>query len=200
MKSLLLFLLFSFTLSALASDENYFYQGRHYNITYSLKASVQTIYLEGNILSDLVEDLRGFKHVGEILKPGINVELILQSGGGFQLEMDKLSQAIKKACDSKTTECRVTTRVFDMCASACIPLFMVGDLREASSSAHFGFHQAAVAPGFLRIPGVAQGSLKEKGVNRDWLKENRQMFSSLQVTWLLPSEMQGSDIVTKIIP
>jgi hypothetical protein len=47
---------------------------------------------------------------------------------------------------------------------------------------------------------MAQKDLKKKGVNADWLNENRQMFSSLHISFLSPSEMQGSDIVTKIIP
>ena len=182
---------------------NYQFRGVNYTLSYTETTDEQIISLRGQILSGIVEDLTGLNEVRKMIKPGKDILLKLNSGGGFQIKFNQLSKAIKKACypsGEESKQCEITTEVKTMCASACIPLFMVGDIRQAARFASFGFHQAAVIPGALRIPGMAQRDLRNNGVNADWLKDNAQMFASLNMTWLRPEQMIGSDIVTNYLP
>jgi ATP-dependent protease ClpP protease subunit len=182
---------------------NYQFRGVNYTLSYTETTDEQIISLRGQILSGIVEDLTGLNEVRKMIKPGKDILLKLNSGGGFQVKFNQLSKAIKKACyprGEESKQCEITTEVTSMCASACIPLFMVGDTRQAGRYANFGFHQAAVVPGALRIPGMAQRDLRKNGVNDEWLKANDHLFASLQITWLRPGELNGSDIVTNFLP
>lgn len=182
---------------------NYQFSGKNYSLSYRETSDEQIITLSGQILSGIVEDLTGLNQVRKMIKPGKNILLKLNSGGGFQVKFNQLSKAIKKACypnGEESKQCQITTEVTSMCASACIPLFMVGDIRQAGRYANFGFHQAAVVPGALRLPGMAQRDLRKNGVNDEWLKANAQLFAGLDITWLRPEELNGSDIVTNFLP
>lgn len=182
---------------------NYQFSGKNYSLSYRETSDEQIITLRGQILSGIVEDLTGLNQVRKMIKPGKNILLKLNSGGGFQVKFNQLSKAIKKACypnGEETKQCQITTEVTSMCASACIPLFMVGDIRQAGRYANFGFHQAAVVPGALKLPGLAQRDLRKNGVNDEWLKANAQLFAGLDITWLRPEELNGSDIVTNFLP
>lgn len=197
---ILLGTLLALTTMAEAHEAKYSFKGKKYNISYELKNNTQIIELKGNIYSDLVEDLTGYKRVFNMIKNDMDVVVILNSGGGFLLKFDKLKSRIKYACNSKISNCQVTTIVkdFSICASACIPFFMMGDVRKAAAYSSFGFHQAAIAPGMGKIPGLAQRHLRRSGVNRQWLEEHKFMFDSLNMTWIKPRELGGSNIVTKI--
>lgn len=199
MKKLLSATLLGLVASLSASAADYQFSSKYHTISYSETRDQQVIFLRGNILSGIVDDLSGLKAVRKLIKPGKDIVLNLNSGGGFQVKFNQLSKSIKEACypnGPESKRCEVTTRVTSICASACIPLFMVGDVREAGRYASFGFHQAAAIPGALKIPGMAQRDLRKNGVNEAWLEANSFMFDSLDMTWLRPENMQGSDIVT----
>ena len=190
-------------LGSVSAFADYNFSGKNYSLTYKETQNEQIISLRGQILSGIVEDLTGLNDVKKMIKPGKDILLKLNSGGGFQVKFNQLSKAIKKACypnGEESKQCEITTEVTTMCASACIPLFMVGDIRQAGRYANFGFHQAAVIPGALRIPGMAQRDLRKNGVNDEWLKANAHLFATLQITWLRPGELNGSDIVTNYLP
>lgn len=203
LKSLVLFLCMLVSVSY-ADDKgdvletDYRFQGKHYNISYKLENDLQTIRLHGEILSGIVENLRGFKRVAKLIRKDIPIKLVLHSGGGFLEEIKRLEKSIKRNCDSETSDCRVTTIVpgWAYCASACVHLFMVGDERIAGSGSRFGFHQGALIPGAIKIPGYCQRTLGNRGVSKDWLKENKGLFDSLEMSWLYPRQMDGSEIIT----
>lgn len=200
---LLALVLLAVSVNVLAKEANevdYSFHGKYYSIYYYYEGYRQIIDLQGVVLSGLVEDLEGFHYVKKLLRPNVDIELNLHSGGGFQRLYDSLVKAMKKACDSSVSNCQITTRIAAgrMCASACIPTFMIGDRRIADVSAKFGFHQGAVIPGKMKIPHYAQRSLRKNGVESEWLKNNKQLFSSLEITWLYPAQLDGSNIVTKI--
>lgn len=203
LKKLIALILLIFSLSAFAKEgleKEYSFEGKYYSIYYYLGEGKQYIELRGEVLSGLVEDLEGFRHVKKLIRPNVNIELNLHSGGGYFKLFNSFMKAMKKACDSSESDCQITTKVSagHECASSCIPMFMVGDNRVADVSAQFGFHQGSVIPGKMKIPNYAQGTLRRNGVNNEWLKLNKDLFSSLEITWLLPSKLNGSNIVTKI--
>jgi len=201
MKWFLLTALFlSISAYAKAPASKYFFQGKDYFVTYELKKGLQEVQLHGSLLSGIVEDLEGFKEVQKLLRKNVDVRLIVNSPGGYQKLYTELAQSIKNACNSRDTGCEITTFVSSKsrCASACIPLFMVGDVRLASQYSSFGFHQSAVIPGALKIKGKAEKDLLKSGVDRVWLRMNSHMFQTLEVTYLNPTIMNGSNIVTRI--
>ncbi len=190
------------SLSAFAQDlaTNYTFRGTHYQIGYQLRQGYQEVTLGGSVLSGVVENLEGVKEVRKLLRPGVDIRLVLNSGGGYIVQFNRLFRALKRNCDSATTNCRITAIVpsYNHCASACVPLFMVGDVRRAGRYARFGLHSASVVPGAVRIPRMAQQDLITKGVDADWLQANKRFFDSLELTWLAPHQLGGSNIVTEI--
>jgi hypothetical protein len=194
----LLIALLAFT-SAYAEEEKtiYKFEGDNYTISYEENDDKQTISLNGNLLSSLVDDHTGINYVRKNLTAGKDVIINLDSGGGFFMVFDKLRKSILKACDPQSN-CKITTVVARSCESACIPFFMLGEDRIAHKNAVFGFHQAALIPGKFKLGGMAQMDLKRKGVDATWLKENSYLFDSLTITKLKPEELEGSNIVTEI--
>ncbi len=197
-----LILLFSLLASASYAQEDqetdFRFQGKRYSISFKLEENLQTVRLHGEILSGIVEDLSGFKKVIKLIRKDIPIKFVLMSGGGFLNAYKKLPEAMKRACNSETSNCRITTIVptWAYCASACLNVFMVGDDRIAGKGSRFGFHQGAAMPGVLKIPGFAQKSLRGSGVNAEWLRANNHLFSSLDITFLYPRQLDGSDMVT----
>lgn len=194
-------IIFLLTLVSFSSfAQSYSFSGKRYYISYENRGDVQEIRLEGTVFSSVVEDLSGFKKVQKLLKKGVNVKLSLHSRGGFQMLYNELGDAIKRACNY-SNDCRITTYVSSAstCESACIPLFMIGDSRRAGESATFGFHQATVVPGTFKIYGKAETDLYEAGVDKAWLDDRKHMFDSVNLTVLSPEDLEGSNIVTKIV-
>jgi ATP-dependent protease ClpP protease subunit len=179
-------------------ETEYQYSGRHYSISYKLEENLQTIRMHGEILSTVVEDLKGFYHTIDLIRKDVPIKLVLYSGGGFLKNYEKLPKAMKKKCNSEESDCRITTIVpsYAYCASACLNIFMVGDERISGKSSRFGFHQGAALPGAIKIPGFAQRSLRKSGLDRDWLETHRELFSSLEITWMYPRELEGSNMIT----
>lgn len=198
----LLFVSLFFSIGAQAQNNfDYSFTGKNYTITYKLKNTHQEIVLMGVILSGVVEDLTGYKQVQKLLRPNMDIRVVLHSGGGYQKLFNKLSASLKKACNKKETGCEITTIVPSRyrCASACIPFFMTGDVRIAGRNAVFGFHQSAVIPGALKISGKAERDLLNSGVNAQWLEKHKHMFDTLDMTYLYPNQMNGSNIITRIV-
>lgn len=195
---LILIALFSFASYAQELEKDYRFSGKHYSISYKLEDSLQTIRLHGEILSTIVENLDGFYHTISLIRKDVPIKLVLFSGGGFLKNYQKLPKAMKKNCNSEESDCRITTVVptYAYCASACLNVFMVGDERIASKSSRFGFHQGAVIPGALKLKGFAQKTLVKSGVDQDWLKENKELFDSLDITFLYPRQLEGSNMIT----
>ncbi len=199
LKSLLILLALVSSLSyAQELEKDYRYSGKHYTISYKLEENLQTIRLHGEILSTYVEDLSGFYHTIKLLRKDVPIKLVLFSGGGFLKNYEKLPKAMKKNCNSDESNCRITTVVpyYGYCASACLNVFMIGDDRIAGKDSRFGFHQGAVLPGAIKLKGFAERSLRKSGVDTDWLQTKQDMFNSLEMSWLYPREMEGSNMVT----
>lgn len=174
------------------------FSGKHYSISYKLEANLQTIRMHGEILSTIIEDMSGFNRVLKLIRKDVPVKLVLFSGGGYLKSYERLPKALKRNCNSEESNCRITAIIptYAYCASACLNIFMVGDERLAGKYSRFGFHQGAAVPGILKIPGFAQKTLRESGVDSEWLKANKDLFKSLDITWRYPLQMEGSNIVT----
>ncbi len=181
-------------------DSSYMFRGQRYVISYQLYERYQEVNLGGEVLSGLVENLEGLKQVKKLLRPNVDIKLVLNSGGGYNVQFNRFFRALKRSCDSGTSNCRITSIVYshNKCASACVPLFMVGDVRRAGRDARFGLHSAAVVPGAVRIPWMAQNELIRKGVDADWVSRHQSFFDSLRMTWLAPHQLRGSNIVMDI--
>ena len=193
MKGLLLILLF---LTGLA-QAGFGLKQERYTLTYTQ----QTLRIKGQILVSAGETAESLYKALRQIPTGQDLHLILDMYGGDIAVVNKAYDIIRGRCYERGYQrCQITTEVemFRTCASACIPLFMVGDHRKASYRADFGFHQASVAGGFIMIPFMSEYVLMQKGVNPAWLKAHRQMFYSLKVTWLNPAAMKGSGIVQEI--
>ncbi len=195
---LLLSLLASVSYAQEELETDYRFEGKHYSVNYKLEANLQTIRLHGEILSGIIEDLSGFKKVTTLIRKDIPIKLVLHSGGGFLKAYSRLPWMMKQQCNSETSNCRITTIIptWAYCASACLNIFMVGDDRLAGKSSRFGFHQAAAMPGVLKLSGFAQRSLKKSGLNPEWLDIHKELFSSLEISWLYPRELDGSNMLT----
>lgn len=201
MKLLIVMIFLACSFSSYASGNVYGFFGKQYNISNELKADVQEIRLNGIVLSGVVEDLEGFKKVQKLLRRNIDIKFILNSGGGYQTLFDQFGKSLKKACDSRSSGCYITTYVSSAseCSSACIPLFMYGDTRKAGRDALFGFHQAALIPGSFKVSGKAENDLEDMGVDRMWLQAHKKMFETLNLTRLNPEQLEGSNIVTIVV-
>ncbi len=198
MKFLILLVTFITFAHAQEAEKDFRFTGKNYSISYKLEENLQTVRLHGEILSGIVEDLSGFKHVAAIIQKDIPIKFVLYSGGGYLDAIKRLLNSMKRNCDSSNSECRIQTIIppSAYCASACLNMFMLGDDRIASKYSRFGFHQGALIPGALKIPGFAQKTLRKSGVNAEWLRDHKEMFSSLEISWLYPISMDGSDMIT----
>lgn len=139
----------------------------------------------------------------EKVSEGKDLRVVLALFGGELSFVNRIYTVLKNKCsDRGYRTCQITTVVemFRHCASACVPLFMVGDRRLAAERSNWGFHQAATAGGYLMIPLMSETVLWQKGVSRDWLLHHHEMFRTLRITWLTPERMHGSNIITGIIP
>jgi|GEM_PF-3968874 len=193
------FLFFLLISISFAQAKPFQYAGKWYFVSFEKDESKQYIYLEGKFLTSLIEDYRGLDAVISHLSPHLDIEIYLNSDGGFQPLVEDYVKKIKNKCAQKT--CTITTvlRYPNYCASACLILFMAGNKRVATRGARFGFHSAAALPGTFKIPYYAERGLKRSGVNPEWLELNKDLFDSLSITWLKASELVGSNIVTHYI-
>lgn len=180
------------------TEKDYRFAGKHYSISYKLEENLQTIRLHGEILSTIVEDLSGYRHVIHLIRQDIPIKFVIYSGGGFLKNFEKLTKTMKRNCNSEESNCRITSVVphYAYCASACLNAFMIGDDRISGKFSRFGFHQGAVLPGMIKLKGMAQRTLIKSGVNGNWLEANKELFDSLEISFLYPRQMEGSGMIT----
>lgn len=198
-----LFTILLFVIAGRVFAQNFTFTQKRYSLNYTRTADKQTLRIKGAII---VADGESKNDLLSVLKTRIesnlDLHIALDMFGGDIAVVNKVYDILKTKCNDRGYKsCDITTEVemFRHCASACIPLFMVGDKRVAAERTNWGFHQAALIEGFIMIPFMSEYVLREKGVNKTWLKKNKKMFSTLAMTWLQPLEMQGSGIITRII-
>lgn len=168
---------------------------------FSIHISNQHMKIKGSLLltkNEKKEAFLGF--LQKNLKQGEDLLITLDLFGGDLALVNKFYDKIRTKCSPRN--CLITTEVemFRTCASACIPLFMVGERRFAAERTNWGFHQAYVLGGFVMLPFMAEYVLKSKGVDPQWLRDHKYMFRTVRLTWLKPSDLYGSHIITDLIP
>ncbi len=197
------FLLSILLLSASAFAGNFELKQSRFEVTYSRRAQKQLIKIKGALIIGKGETERSILNaLRDRVESNLDTHIILDVFGGDIAVVNKIYDELKLKChDRGYKACTITTEVemFRHCASACIPLFMVGDKRIAAERTNWGFHQAALVEGVILIPFMSEYVLRQKGVNSKWLKNNKAMFNTLKITWLEPLQLNGSGIITHII-
>jgi|GEM_PF-3979976 len=143
-------------------------------------------------------DLPVIREATQALIHGKKTVVLPMFGGGQTGPILELRDAIRAKCP-KEQGCSVETQVFShaWCASNCITLFMMGDIRTATPTAKFGFH-AAVLKGKIQS-GLVEQIYGSAGIDQLWLSRHSQLFKSTNLTALLPSQLVGSNIYTRIL-
>lgn len=135
-----------------------------------------------------------------------HVVLELDSGGGelaYVKELVLVLQEVAKRMD-------LTTRVMDgsLCASGCIPLFMQGKIRKASSASIWVFHGARSAYTNIPDPSATDDYLEvlmAAGMDagfRAFLEENNRIYrpGSLILSGYELLHLHKAGIVTELLP
>ena len=91
--AVLLSLLVSVSYAQEELETDFRFSGKHYSISYSLEANLQTIRMSGEILSTLVEDMSGFNRVLKLIRKDVPVKLVLFSGGGYLKSYEQIGRA-----------------------------------------------------------------------------------------------------------
>lgn len=202
MKSLLLLIITLFTfVSRPALAQNFNLKQKRYELDYKRHGHSQTLRIKGNIIIGKGETARSLYQAIDRIPRGLDTLIVMDLFGGDIAVVNKAFKRLKSICEDRGYRvCKITTQIemFRHCASACVPLFMVGHYRKVSHFAKFGFHQAAIAGGWIKIPFMSERELRLKGVNEKWIKKNKHLFSTLKVTWLKPIDLNGSGIIHQI--
>ena len=127
--------------------------------------------------------------------------------GGYLSHAEDIVSTIKSVCEAKRNKydrrqsCNITSFVDSnsSCISACIIPYMAAKKRVACDNTTFGFHAVSMM-GFKGSAQYTVSLLLRLGVFKTWLLRNINMFRSLDVTYLTPREMIGSNIVTEVDP
>lgn len=180
-----------------------------HEISYQVKEDHVLIKFSGELLWTLNGDLKGFNKLKRSIRrqeEGLDIILDLSSNwGGYTQFFDELYSVIKRKC--RGGKCQVTTKVANdrFCNSSCVPLFMVGDIRQAGPKTRFGFHAKTfngkrVANSGFDDMQSAEDDLRDVGVNEAWIQKNIQMFYLVgDMKALKPPELEGSGIITEIV-
>lgn len=135
------------------------------------------------------------------LEPSKPLILNLDFGGGQSSSIEPFAKALRRWAEANNS--RIITLVLDNreCASYCLMLFMTGDERVAYPAAKFGFHTAYAefAGVRLKFPGAMIGNYAQFGIDPSWLLANRDAFQKLEVKWYAPSQLEGSQILTRTL-
>lgn len=166
-----------------------------YKIIYTQSGNTQKMSIKGSLIVSPGESQNSLLNaIRDRLEFGMDLKLVLDVFGGDLAFVNKIYDALK----AKNSRIITEVEMFRTCASACIPLFMVGDERVSAERSNWGFHQAATLGGYVMIPFMSEYVLRTKGVNTAWLKKHKKMFQTLKITWLEALELNGSGIITKI--
>jgi|GEM_PF-6023951 Predicted periplasmic protein len=184
-----------------------FYQDKDFTITVvKTHPTQQVIRIHGNIVVtpwSLKTALKVLKNID----PRKEIILDLSGyGGGYLFNAEEIVPSIKSVCESKRNRndprqsCNVTTWVDSSaaCSSSCIIPYMAGKKRVACDQSEFGFHSVALL-GFKMSSDHGVSMLLQSGVFKSWIMRNIKMFQTLDVTFLRPHQMVGSNIVTDLI-
>jgi len=179
------------------------FKKNRYELTYNRVGHTQELRFKGSLIvagGEKKSEL--YRVLEERVLEGLDTRIVLDLFGGDLAVVNRVFDILRSKChDRGTQQCTITTQVemFRYCASACIPLFMVGDRRMAAERSNWGFHQAAILGGYVMLPFMSEYVLRSKGVNAQWLRNNHELFSTLRISWFAPKELNGSGIVTHII-
>jgi len=132
--------------------------------------------------------------------------VIGSSGGGYERAFVDFGNALRDVCHSnkrKAVNCKVTTLLEGSCGSACVILYLYGDIRMAAQYSNFGFHRKWLGHPNLVINSAQDTAEKyiKLGANRDWLERNLNIFSDDQVngTFVRSPDLIDSGIVQEIV-
>jgi ATP-dependent protease ClpP protease subunit len=158
---------------AAPSSRNFDYKNGRYHLTYHDLPDSQVITYSGEILMQTPQN--GLSLLAQSIVPNKPIIfLISTSGGGVHSTYQKFESILRGACPKEN--CHITTYVYDLCASACVELSMVGDHRVVARRALFGFHRTYV--GFGPFTTVIQSKKKfiamyvGLGVDPEWMNKN----------------------------
>lgn len=173
----------------------------NYNwVTYQFneKLNRQEIRLDGN-LPMKAGSLFAFHSAIAKVKPGVPVILFLNSGGGsngvFKWAIDDLRQAAAGA--------QIITYVdgSSRCSSACVGIYMAGDIRKASPTAKFGFHAARDAvSNELLAEDISAETVREWNVSEPFVETLRAkgVFRTREMTFLTGAELLKIGLVNEV--
>lgn len=152
----------------------------YYSISYRRFPQYQVIYFDGEFQP--LTSLKGIYEVQKLLKPRLDVILIINdAGGGFLSWHRKFGKILRNTCtEKKLRTCKVITYVHTRCDSACLDLYLYGDERYAHPNSEFGFHKPFIFTEYLPI--YTANALARRyakfGVSIPWLKNNiHRLFS-----------------------
>ncbi len=164
----------------------------------------QKITLEGSILTSWEDRLAVLRLLDEVV-PGKNITFALRSRGGFVPNFTKLINGLNSLCTDKSG-CVITTLIpwQGLCGSACIDLFLMGDIRVMEPLSGLGFHRM-----FILSPSVYRSTVKteirrlqKRGVSEEWLEINKHIFADScqeDLCWITPAEALNGNFATEII-
>lgn len=134
-----------------------------------------------------------------------DLEISLDSVGGSIYETKKLIDYLREF--RKQNNLITSVQHGSMCASSCVPLFVQGDKRYATSTSAFMFHGVAFYV-VTNIPDpeasqIMIDSYLERGIDKDWIKEHERMgvWSTPNETWYNGKELyeDGQGFITKLL-
>lgn len=195
-------LLFVSSLAA-ASSAASTYKDENFALSMHKKEGKTVLHFEGLIRPPFAEVLS--RTLGQLAENGEEVELSLDSVGGSIFETMKAIENIKEF--RKRLSFNTVVSHGYMCASSCVPLFVQGEQRSASSTSAFMFHGVASFV-VTNIPDPELSELMiriylERGISKKWIERHRNagVWSLPGETWYNGRELyeDGQGFVTKLL-
>jgi len=144
----------------------------------------------------------------------------LNSPGGALDEGHEVMTAIRDAAQSRPIDTRVENGA--VCASMCVPIYLLGAERTADPAAHFMFHEASLDPSAgsedgrrtLAVNALARKAIETfvtdvfyesdiggQRVNARWLREMRARIVGREI-WVSAQQLvdEGSGVVDALVP
>lgn len=179
--------------------EDYFEIGTNYNIQLQIFEEGQRLTFNGFLNHDFAENLRPLRTVINKIKQGKDIEIDLNSGGGYQQYFREIEEKVTSRCQG---DCHITTIVSALadCSSACVGVYMVGETRIATSLSNFGFHSAHIFGVISWYDNYAYKALKNHPDTSQWANQNLSLFQNIEMTDISASELEESGIFTNYSP
>jgi hypothetical protein len=131
------------------------------------------------------------------LEQNKSIAVLTEFGGGTTGPIQGMMRILREKCPRGRCEIQTVVLSNAKCASNCITMFMMGDVRVAAETSQFGFH--AATNGGQLAPGTVEKVYNGMGVSGVWLLRNRALFKSTALTYLKPQHLGDSNIVTKML-